>query len=158
MAEYPITQELMVERRAYDAALQQAELASRLEAECQELRQRIAQLEEAKREQARSKSGGRAMTHTPGPWKVYNASDLIRKPGSVAAERIGTPINTVVECNGYDLVMTEGDAHLIAAAPDLLAACEAALEAIRSDADVDWMLNVESQCCAAIAKARGGGG
>jgi len=30
------------------------------------------------------------------------------------------------------------------------------LEAIRSDADIDWMLNVESQCRAAIAKARGG--
>lgn len=96
--------------------------------------------------------------HTPGPWKVYNAFDLIRKPGSVAFERIGTPIVTVLECNeGYDIVATKADAQLIAAAPDLLAACEAALEAIRSDADIDWMLNVESQCRAAIAKARGGG-
>lgn len=41
---------------------------------------------------------------------------------------------------------------------ELEAACEAALEAIRGDADIDWMLNVERQLRTAIAKARGGGG
>lgn len=51
--------------------------------------------------------------------------------------------------------LRERNAELEAQCDALLAACEAALEAIRSDADVDWMLNVESQCCAAIAKAHG---
>jgi hypothetical protein len=100
--------------------------------------------------------------HTSGKWKVFDAYDVMGKPGLVAASRIGAVtddgIETVVKasCYGYDEInMTKADAHLIAAAPDLLAACKAALEAIRSDADVDWMLSVESQCCAAIAKARG---
>lgn len=45
--------------------------------------------------------------------------------------------------------------HLRRVNVDLLAACEAVLEAIRSDADIDWMLNVERQLCTAIVKARG---
>ncbi len=49
-----------------------------------------------------------------------------------------------------------GDVRKLTLVQDLLTACEAALEAIRSDADVDWMLSVESQLCAVIAEARGG--
>ena len=43
---YPETRESTIERRALDAAGQWAEVASRLEAECQRLRARVAELEE----------------------------------------------------------------------------------------------------------------
>lgn len=75
---------------------------------------------------------------TPGPWKVYNAYDIMGQPGLIAAARIGAVtdegIETVVKASryGYDEInMTEADALLIATAPDLLAACEAEEEATR---------------------------
>ena len=43
---YPETRESTIERRALDAAGQWAEVASKLEAECQRLRERVAELEE----------------------------------------------------------------------------------------------------------------
>ena len=43
---YPATSESTIERRALDAAGQWAETATRLEAECQRLRERVAELEE----------------------------------------------------------------------------------------------------------------
>lgn len=43
---YPETHESTIERRALDAAGQWAETATRLEAECQRLRERVAELEE----------------------------------------------------------------------------------------------------------------
>jgi len=43
---YPETRESTIERRALDAAGQWAETATRLEAECQRLRERVAELEE----------------------------------------------------------------------------------------------------------------
>lgn len=42
---YPATSESTIERRALDAAGQWAEVASKLEAECQRLRERVAELE-----------------------------------------------------------------------------------------------------------------
>ena len=62
--------------------------------------------------------------HTSGKWKVFDAYDVMGKPGLVAASRIGAVtddgIETVVKasCYGYDEInMTKADAHLIAAAP-----------------------------------------
>lgn len=57
--------------------------------------------------------------HTPGPWK------LEREPDEILGEliRVQTPLGPV--CT---LVGDEADAHLIAAAPDLLAALSALFE------------------------------
>lgn len=79
-------------------------------------------------------------THTPGPW--------LSKEGMVYAE----------DGDGATLahVRYEPDAHLIAAAPDLLAACEQATEYIdRPDIDDDsFTLSVVRRLLsAAIARA-----
>ena len=66
------------------------------------------------------------MTHTPGPWEkkhskrlgwavVYPGISLLAKAGAI-----------VVVCD----TMNEEDATLIAAAPDLLAACDEAVQAL----------------------------
>jgi hypothetical protein len=49
----------------------------------------------------------------------------------------------------------EADARLIAAAPDLLDALQAALEALRGSAGFDEINNAKKQGKAAIAKATG---
>lgn len=91
------------------------------------------------------------MAHTPGPWQWFNTDgtnpfenadedsfspDALIGSGEggtevllvqVDAERNGTEL-TVYPILGLDLA----DAKLIAAAPDLLAACEAALEEMHS--------------------------
>lgn len=91
--------------------------------------------------------------HTPGPWvAICPAEGWDGWWVEAAGEQ------HIAEVTGYQSdPVRRANAHLIAAAPDLLAACEAALEAIRGDADIDWMLNVERQLRTAIAKARGGG-
>ena len=61
------------------------------------------------------------MTHTPGPWKV---------------DKLGTMGDYELSSNNYPLAMlyhsqihdTEANAHLIAAAPELLDACKYTLE------------------------------
>lgn len=95
--------------------------------------------------------------HTPGPWRVYDAYDIIRAPGMVAATRIGTLLyEDVIRASPYgysEINLSKGDAHLICAAPDLLAACEAAYDAMmRYDFGT---LTLAPQLKAAIAKARG---
>jgi len=85
--------------------------------------------------------------HTPGPWEPSRMTH----DWSVYAEN----------GNGADLcasIKTAEDAALIAAAPDLLAACEGILPLLQSDLDAlnNWepeILAVEE----AIAKAKGGG-
>ena len=71
--------------------------------------------------------------HTPGPWEWYNdsfdygcPSDLIR-----VADNGGLNIIISVDRDGR-IKVEEADARLIASAPDLLAACEAALEEIEA--------------------------
>ena len=93
------------------------------------------------------------MTHTPRPWK----------DGS----RAGSIIAPLQACNdthkelygGYIVAeyVSRHDRPLIKAAPYLLGACEAALEAICAGAE-PWMLaDVEARCRAAIASATGEG-
>ena len=74
--------------------------------------------------------------HTPGPWRVNPGANEVR----------GADWNVIVADVGID-----ADAHLIAAAPDLLTALEAMVRSDSwADADVK-MVNAR----AAIAKAKG---
>ena len=100
------------------------------------------------------------MTYTPGPWQAF--SYAINK-------------NLITICAGGSVICNvvdghSGNARLIAAAPDLLAACgraEAELSRIWGDQQshseetlTDMCLvdaNAIEQCRAAIAKAEGGG-
>lgn len=94
--------------------------------------------------------------HTPGPWR---ASWLERnkrcKTGDWAffGEQLGSLVR-LRDCAEKNQE-AKANAHLIAAAPDLLAACEAVVKTLTDSHELIWQ-----QCVAAIAKARGenGGG
>lgn len=77
--------------------------------------------------------------HTPGPWVVGNVGEVVAG-GTTLADVYG------------DEEQADVDAYLIAAAPDLLAACEAI-------AATTWSKNtatvIGEQVRAAIAKAKG---
>lgn len=86
--------------------------------------------------------------HTPGPWRLnrrfcFNVED---QNGRTIA-RINFDHET------YDEAMA--NARLIAAAPDLLAATEAALALLQADIPDNWRDRVCGQLQTAIAKARG---
>ena len=97
--------------------------------------------------------------HTPGPWK---ASD---EPGAYdvcVVEHENWRKNWYVATDGPKRAEPEPDACLIAAAPDLLAACELSLEWLDSVCDENFSLGAEPegieakrQIVAAIAKAKG---
>lgn len=84
------------------------------------------------------------MSHTPGPWTL-DQSDL-----GIVIDAEGDPIQTAGSGN---VVSEEGYANacLIAAAPDLLAACELALE---KDGDLRGATR-RGRIRDAIAKAKG---
>jgi len=90
--------------------------------------------------------------HTPGPWVVVTDES--------AAQVKGYPC---IYADGYTVVGTEGmfgdietdfaNAHLIAAAPDLLDALECLLSEL--DFTETYPFPSEKKCKAAIAKAKG---
>lgn len=99
--------------------------------------------------------------HTPGPW-------FAEKHGAVTAQiantrrQVATTIGEVAMHDDRGLAVTEiqqANAALMAAAPDLLAACELALGNLpgrRESGGCTIRNAVEAHLRAAIAKARGG--
>ena len=73
--------------------------------------------------------------HTPGPWgiRTYNYGDHRDAEGIFP---VGQVINLVPCVYGRTLEQCDANAKLIAAAPELLAACRAAL-ALLSDSDAE---------------------
>lgn len=92
--------------------------------------------------------------HTPGPWHIRKGPDryIVADP-----EKVDGGISWVTVARAYpDAKEQDANARLIAAAPELLAACEAALRYL----DYTDPMGVESQeeqdlLDAAIRKARG---
>ena len=82
--------------------------------------------------------------HTPGPWRIE------RRDGQAHGFGIYHGINTFV-VSPHTGVIDESDAHLIAAAPDLLEALVVALDALYDYGDSSVTGTIES----AIRKARG---
>ena len=86
--------------------------------------------------------------HTPGPW--YWADNVPEAPPTYCA---------IVDSAGFTIAdpspMSEADARLIAAAPELLAALRWALDQIEDDLDFDHQAALEA-AKAAISKATGG--
>ena len=88
--------------------------------------------------------------HTPGPWKVVDHLNVVTDDDTEA-------LIARVDDGDVSEHQAEGDAKLIAAAPDLLRACEAALN--------DWREHLGNMarhepdylelCRAALKKARG---
>jgi hypothetical protein len=91
-------------------------------------------------------------THTPGPWFWLNYPD--------GRKLLCGPNNAVIHCPGAPISISEADQAAIAAAPDLLAACEKALanlDYLRSTwGDEGVTRTVADAVQAAVAKAKGG--
>lgn len=101
------------------------------------------------------------IAHTPGPWHraMCNPEDgeITRVIESNVAVKAGW--NTVVAlCGNPDNLEAIANANLIAAAPDLLAACEGVLDSIferMSENNRAGYRDEEAMLRAAIAKAKG---
>lgn len=104
-------------------------------------------------------------THTPGPWKAGGINVNLR----VTGHRISDPSNVSVAFVVSGGGRSGATAALVSAAPDLLAACEAAQNVLFSVADManDKRVHLRNQEISAIvkcgtmlenaiAKARGG--
>jgi hypothetical protein len=101
------------------------------------------------------------MMHTPGPWEVINErSDVCVRARAQTICLVTGGLDDLFESGLYGPVAT-ANAHLIAAAPDLLAALKEALNFIEGDRD--FMLGnaypedyaMRERIKAAIAKAEG---
>lgn len=91
------------------------------------------------------------MKHTPGPWEWWTSNSIRRLS---AGGRDGNVLHAVRLHDGFaDVQVSDADAHLIAAAPDLLKALRMA---VRQNED-DMILTGEELrvCYAAIDKAKG---
>ena len=72
-------------------------------------------------------------THTPGPWEVWREPGIETRDLSVGPVNGGISVADIVTTNAHGIATAESistghaNANLIAAAPELLEACEAAL-------------------------------
>lgn len=133
--------------------------------------------------------------HTPGPWEIVNATDVFTKLGATSAEGTETAHNDgwrIADCASIPTTNKDGEqcelsfreahanARLIAAAPELLEACQTFAEWLRREEEglpggivrgtpegerqwrIWWDENLricnlaQQQVRAAIAKATGG--
>ena len=83
--------------------------------------------------------------HTPGPWHYVTGVD-----GAVVYTGV-TIAKIPIDASDW-----QSNAHLIAAAPELLAALEGALVAVRYLDDHEGAEELMQQVCEAIIKAKGG--
>lgn len=93
--------------------------------------------------------------HTPGPWANIGIgfdTEIIAGVGSVDPLKV-VRIATVYDCS-LSMEVQEANAHLIAAAPDLLAALEL-VAGLDEGMLTSPTLAVVKNCRAAIAKAKG---
>jgi len=108
--------------------------------------------------------------HTPGPWKTQRTNvPVYDAAGHLCDERIGIHGNgiyvaSVGTCRKSQAERTLADSALIAAAPDLLEACQLAitkLDALRERFRDNWPIDLspkvaETHIRAAIARATNG--
>lgn len=89
------------------------------------------------------------MGHTPGPW--YANGDCIEADGPEGPRDITLAVVTGTRA-GHEVA---ADAHLISAAPDLLASLKAIVEASQFEGEVAWLEKLWPQVNAALDKAEG---
>lgn len=95
------------------------------------------------------------MSHTPGPWIWRNKSGSLHQKGTDRRFGVTVLAPTYEYDSGVDTEVSDADAALIAAAPDLLAALKEILpwhDSHPAEATDNRMVNL---CRAAIAKAEG---
>lgn len=90
---------------------------------------------------------------TPGPWEVRKDPSHFHTASSVY--ECGVDFPSVAEVGGSTVVMQEANARLIAAAPDLYAACKDVVNCYANLSD-DALAQAVSMCRAALTKATGG--
>lgn len=94
------------------------------------------------------------MTHTKAPWHICEVTgrglQLIRDANGYCVAEAVKPANSSAAYIDHI-----ANAHLIAAAPDLLAACEEMEAQLGSGDDYTKWEDAKAQLLAAIAKARG---
>jgi hypothetical protein len=92
--------------------------------------------------------------HTPGPWKAH--PDRWVTTDDANLERIAKVADASDDVEVTD-ERADADAHLIAAAPDLLKAAEDALELLKRlrNAEGAYRVTCIAQLAAALAKAKG---
>lgn len=100
--------------------------------------------------------------HTPGPWNVapgFESTSQYRNRWRISAQspHVTGKMQTICELNGpWDEKNYAANAHLIAASPELLEACESSLKVLLMDSDMEKDFAPEiSQLRTAILKARG---
>jgi hypothetical protein len=86
---------------------------------------------------------------TPGPWEVYDQGKDDGGEYGCFVRSTTDPLADWIACD----IQNRSDAHLIAAAPDLLAALKEAEEMIGGEFPRSWPIH--SKIAAAIAKAEG---
>lgn len=89
--------------------------------------------------------------HTPRPWRRFGG--YMDGYGIVGD---GKTVVKMVGDNSMDLDRHSADATLIAAAPDLLRACQVALDALGCDRTRQDRLGAQKIIHAAVIKAKGG--
>ena len=95
--------------------------------------------------------------HTPGPWTVHPRFDdgaEVRSRAQVAWCGVASTYGASGD-QTIDAAEACANARLIAAAPDLLAACEGAVNMCPRDCTPGWYCGVCGVLFAAIAKAKG---
>lgn len=94
-------------------------------------------------------------THTPGPWNILWVN-VAKDPRDNSAASIETGTGSIIALNLAKKEHAEGNARLIAAAPDLLAACNRALTELAEPVMLHVALpRICAELRAAIAKAEG---
>lgn len=101
------------------------------------------------------------MSHTPGPWEVFNGTDIFAPCGNgndgyLVADCSVARTTTLRDGTEAELPYDQrlANARLIAAATDLLVACEAIAEAARQDDPALWP-DAAMLAEAALAHAKG---
>ena len=90
--------------------------------------------------------------NTPGPWTIDNREHLAEIKAGTSSIATVNPAQLTMNDNGKWQDHTEANARLIAAAPDLLAACEAIATLADGQGRLN-MLQVAGQARSAIDKA-----
>ena len=90
--------------------------------------------------------------HTQGPWIVSQCIPESSEYARIVKNAEGEHIAHIVDFDFDYLPEVRANAHLIAAAPELLAALEGMLNATRTGKSIDIIADIAR---AAIAKARG---
>ena len=99
--------------------------------------------------------------HTPGPWELTPTVHTGRKNIFGTAKNLEYHVSTLVSGSRNDLAIFKANAHLIAAAPELLEALETAERIIRDYVEepelpeMCSMAETRDICQEAIAKAKG---